>query len=149
MVVKDIMCRDVTCCTPDTKLQDVAKMMINCDCGSIPVIADQKSRRLMGIVTDRDIVCRVIAQGKNPLDFYARDCMSTNVTCVTPDTDLDKCCAIMEERQVRRVPVLDATDRCCGIVSQADIARRAPQREAAEVVKEVSEPARASAGRRP
>ncbi len=141
MLVREIMTDQVACCTPDTKLQEVARMMVDSDCGAIPVVADARSRRLIGIVTDRDIVCRTIAKGRNPLELTAKECMSTEIHCVTPEMDLDECCAQMEERQVRRVPVLDASDRCCGIVSQADIARHAPEQETVEVVREVSQPA--------
>jgi len=141
MLVKEIMTELVACCTPDTKLQEVARMMVDADCGAIPVIADAESRRLIGIITDRDIVCRTIAKGKNPMDQPAKVYMSTDLLCVAPETDLDQCCAMMEERKVRRVPVLDANDRCCGILSQADIARHAPYRETVQVVKEVSQPA--------
>jgi CBS domain-containing protein len=140
MKVRDIMTDQVACCTPDTKLQKVAMMMIDCDCGAIPVVFDTASRRLLGIITDRDIVCRAVAQGKDPLELAARDCMSGDLVCVMPGTDIDECCDVMERKQIRRVPVVDVHNCCCGIVSQADIARSAPEHETAEVVREVSQP---------
>jgi CBS domain-containing protein len=71
----------------------------------------------------------------------ARDCMSTPALTVTPDMSLEECCRIMEEKQIRRIPVVDAQGCCCGIVAQADIALKAPDRQAAEVVKDISRPA--------
>jgi CBS domain-containing protein len=141
MLVRDIMTSDVACCEADTTLQQVAQMMVDCDCGAIPVVADEQSRRLIGIITDRDIVCRAIAKGYNPAVMSARDCMSTSdIACVTPDTDFNECRRVMEEYQVRRVPVVDENNCVCGILSQADIARQAPEDKTAEVVREVSQP---------
>ncbi|HOB73293.1 MAG TPA: CBS domain-containing protein [Phycisphaerae bacterium] len=141
MRVKDIMTSEVACCTPDTGLQQVAKMMVDCNCGAIPVIADEQSRRLVGIVTDRDIVCRTIAQGRDPMSLSAQDCMSRDdIACVTPESDLNECCRVMEEHQIRRVPVVDENNCLRGIVAQADVARHASREGAAEMVKEVSQP---------
>jgi CBS domain-containing protein len=140
MQVRDVMTDNPACCTPDTPLPEVARLMVQHDCGEIPVVDSRQSGKLAGVVTDRDITCRTVAQGKNPLEMTARDCMSSPVVTVAPETDIGDCCHVMEENQVRRVPVVDASGRCCGIVSQADIARSAPEHEAAEVVKEISEP---------
>ena len=92
---------------------------------------------------DRDIVCRTVARGLNPLDLAVGDCMSTPCVTVTPDMSLEEC-AIMEENKIRRVPVVDADGSCCGIVALADIALNARRNVAAEVVKEVSEPTAAA-----
>jgi CBS domain-containing protein len=138
MTVREIMTENPASCTPDTGLQEVAKMFLDHDCGCIPVVENGKSMRPVGVITDRDIVCRVVAKGQNPLDMTAGDCMSGNVVVLTPEMSLDDCCKIMEENQVRRVPVVDAGGRCCGMVSQADIAKNAPKQTTAEVVKEVS-----------
>jgi len=120
-------------------------MFLDHDCGCIPVVESERTMKPVGVITDRDIVCRIVARGQNPLDMTAGDCMSGNVIVVTPEMSLDECCAIMENNQVRRVPVVDATGRCCGIVSQADIAENAPNKTTAQVVKEVSkDSARAS-----
>ena len=141
MQVREIMTVDPACCTPDTRLQDVAQMMVDCDCGAIPVVSDTRSGRVVGIITDRDITCRTVAQGKNPFNLKAGDCMSTDVACVIPGADLKDLERIMEERQVRRVPVVDETGCCCGIVAQADIALNAPKSDTAEVVREISQTA--------
>jgi CBS domain-containing protein len=139
MQVKDIMTTDPACCTPDTALQRVAEMMVENDCGEIPVVDNIASMRPVGVITDRDITCRTVAKGLNPLVMTAGDCMTTPCVTVTPDMSLDECCRRMEENQIRRVPVVDAGGACCGIVALADVARHAGKRDTAEVVKGVSE----------
>lgn len=140
MQVRDIMTSNPACCTPDTPLTEVARKMVEHDCGEIPVVEDAATRRPVGVVTDRDITCRTVAEGRNPLDLTAKDCMSTPVVTVTPATSVDECCRTMEENQVRRVPVVDESGGCCGMVSQADIAREGSEAKAAAVVKDVSRP---------
>jgi len=138
MQVKDIMTRDPACCTPDANLQEVARLMVECDCGEIPVVENRQSMKPVGVVTDRDICCRTVAEGKNPLEMTAGDCMSSPCVTVKPEMSVEDCCQVMEENQIRRVLVVDENGACCGIVAQADIARHAPKQETAEVVKEVS-----------
>ena len=140
MQVKDLMTPDPTCCTPDTTLQRVAELMVEHDCGEIPVVDNVASMLPVGVITDRDITCRTVAKGLNPLTLTVSDCMTAPCVTVTPDTSLAECCRILEENQIRRVPVVDASGACCGIVALADIAQHAKRRETAEVVKEVSEP---------
>jgi CBS domain-containing protein len=138
MNVKDMMTENPACCTPDTGLQQVANMMIDNDCGCIPVVDADDTRMPVGMITDRDITCRVVANGQNPLDLTAADAMTSTVVSVTPETSLEDCCNLMEESQIRRVAVVDKNGACCGIIAQADIATNAPARETAEVVQEVS-----------
>lgn len=140
MEAKDLMTKDPACCTPDTPLPDVARLMVEHDCGEVPVVDSRESMKPVGVVTDRDISCRTVAEGKNPLEMKAADCMSAPVVTVPPDASVDDCCRVMEENQIRRVPVVDERGQCCGVVSQADIARRAPERQAGEVVRDVSQP---------
>ena len=140
MQIREIMTENPACCTPDTSLEEVARMMLDRDCGEIPVVHDSEPRPI-GVVTDRDITCRAVALGKNPLQLKARDCMSTPVLTVTPDMSLEECCRIMEEKQLRRIPVVDQQGCCCGIVAQADIVLRASDGQAVEVLKDVSRPA--------
>lgn len=140
MQVKEIMTPDPACCTPDSTLQRVAEMMVENDCGEIPVVLDIASMLPIGVITDRDITCRTVAKGLNPLTMTVNECMTTPCVTVTQDTSLDECCRIMEENQIRRVPVVDADGACCGIIALADIAKHAAKRDAAEVVREVSEP---------
>ena len=138
MKVKDVMSRNASCCGRDTPLQDVAAMMVDCDCGEIPV-ADARGH-LLGVVTDRDITCRAVAQGRNPLQMIAADVMTSPAITVEADATVKDCCDVLERNQIRRVPVVDAAGACIGIVSLADIAREASGRKTAEVVKEVSKP---------
>jgi len=90
------------------------------------------------MITDRDITCRVVAQGKNPLDLTAGDAMTSTVLSVNPETSLEDCLNLMEESQVRRVAVVDKAGRICGIVAQADVAINAGSQKTAEVVQQVS-----------
>jgi len=141
MKVAELMSQDLACCRPETSLQDVARMMAEHDCGSIPVIEERGGQRILrGIVTDRDIVCRTIAQGINPLEATAADCMSTPCHTVNMGDEVDEVCHTMEEHQVRRVPVVDDSGNCCGIVAQADLARQASEDDTGEVVKQISQP---------
>jgi CBS domain-containing protein len=140
MQVKEIMTADPACCTPETGLQEIAQMMIDHDCGEVPVVGNKQSRMPVGVITDRDIVCRVIAKGLNPLELKVADFMSKPCVTVRSDLSLEECCKILEENQIRRVPVVDAAGSCCGIVALADIALHAKKSAAAEVLKEVSEP---------
>jgi CBS domain-containing protein len=116
----------------------VARLMVENDCGEIPVV--NASGAPIGVVTDRDITCRTVAEGKNPLVMEAGDCMSTPCVTVAPDMSLEECCEALEENLIRRVPVVDEHGALCGMVSQADIARNAPKKETAKVVRKVSEP---------
>jgi len=141
MQVKDIMTRNPACCTADTKLQEVAILMVEHDCGETPVVDGKKTMKLVGVITDRDITIRTVALGKNPLEMTAGDCMSSPCVTVTQEMSVEECCTVMEENKVRRVPVVDENGNCCGIVAQADIAQHATKQETAEVVKSVSQPA--------
>lgn len=138
MNVSEIMTKNPACCTPDASLEDVAALMVSNDCGCIPVVSDNEDRMPVGVITDRDIVTRAVARGKNPLGLTAADVMTESVVTVTPDTSIEDCCNLMEDEQIRRVTVVDEKGACCGIVAQADIANNTDIRKTAEVVQEVS-----------
>jgi len=138
MTVVSVMTPSPACCTTATPLRDVARMMRDNDCGQIPVV--DEAQRPVGVVTDRDIAMRVVAEGRNTDEATAADAMSKPVRTVTTDTSLADCVCLMESEQVRRVPVVDADGRLAGIVSIADLALAGKQKATAEVVKEVSEP---------
>ena len=140
MQVRDVMTANPACCTSTTALQEVAQMMIDHDCGEIPVVESKETKRPIGVVTDRDIVCRTVAKGLNPLDLTVADCMTTPCITVTPELSIGQCASLMEDKKIRRVVVVDADGFCCGIVALADIALRGKSGVTAEVVKEVSEP---------
>jgi CBS domain-containing protein len=133
---REVMTKDPVCCTPETTLDQVAQLMREHDCGEIPVI--DPAERPIGVVTDRDIVCRVVAEGKNPMAYPAEICMTQPVATVLLDTPLDDVLATMEKHQVRRVPVVDERGRCVGIISQADVAWTGSKGAVAELVREVS-----------
>ena len=141
MNVRSAMTADPACCTAATPLHLVARMMVDNDCGEIPVVDDHESRRPIGVVTDRDITVRTVARGLNPLDIPASEIMTTPVVTVKPETGLSDCCCVMEQHQIRRVLVVDDGGRLCGIVAVADIAKTAGENATGEVVKEVSEAA--------
>jgi CBS domain-containing protein len=137
--VRDIMTADPACCTKDTSLTDVARLMVEHDCGAVPVVESNDNGRLVGVVTDRDIVCRTLANGEDPYQMAAGDCMSSAPITVRPDTSLEECARKMEQHQLRRILVLDASGRCCGIVAQADLALHADKARTGDVVKSVSQ----------
>ena len=135
-LAKDVMTPDPQCCSKETPLNEVANLMVEADCGEIPVV--DAANRLVGVVTDRDIVCRIVAKGKNPSSCCAGDAMTQPVIAIPADTTLDEIVAVMEENQIRRVPVVDAKGCVCGIIAQADVAMVARESEVGEMVREVS-----------
>jgi CBS-domain-containing membrane protein len=135
MLVRDVMTEDPTCCSPYTKLDIVAKMMLNHDCGAIPV---WDGDRIVGIVTDRDIVCRVVAKGITPLAISARDVMTRPVYTIGTDERIDTALAIMGSRRVRRLPVVGEKGVVIGVVSLSDIAARLPDSDVADLLRHVS-----------
>ena len=140
MQVKKIMTKNPACCTSDSTLQEVAHMMEMYDCGCIPVIDNHQTKRPIGTVTDRDITVRTFSAGKNPLEMKASDIMTTDIVTITPDTSVDECLNVMENRQIRRILVVDKSNRCVGIIAQADLAEHGPnQAETMEFLREVSE----------
>ena len=130
------MTPDPVCCTPNTTLDEVAKLMAHNDCGEIPVV--DTADHPIGVITDRDIVCRVVAEGKNPMAYRVEDYMSQPVVTVREDAPLDEVVSTMEKHQIRRVPVVDTQGCCAGIIAQADLAWTGDEHEVAELVREVS-----------
>ena len=135
-LARDVMTENPACCTPETPLDQVAKLMVQHDCGEIPVI--DSAEHPIGVVTDRDIVCRVVAEGKNPMAYTAETCMSQPAITVPVDAPLTDVMATMEKHQVRRVPVVDEQGCCAGMIAQADVAWSGRAAEVAELVREVS-----------
>jgi CBS domain-containing protein len=138
MELNTVMTANPACCGRDTPLQQVAQMMVDNDCGMIPVV-DQQGMPL-GVVTDRDIATRAVARGADMGSCCAGDYMSAPVRTVAMDSSLADCCAAMESAQLRRMPVVDAQGRVVGVVAQADVALNGSASDTAEVVKEVSRP---------
>lgn len=146
MNVSEIMTPDPTCCTRETPLQEVARMMVDLDCGEIPVVETLDTRIPVGVVTDRDITCRTVAKGLNPLTMAAGECMTPDPVSVTPETSVEECGLVMEDNKIRRILVVDATGACCGIVALADIATNATKTDAGDVLQEVSAATAAASG---
>lgn len=143
MKAKEIMSRDPQCCTPADTLQSAARMMADFDCGSLPVVQNADTRELIGVLTDRDIAIRGVAKGKTP-DSKVNDVMTPAPTSCSPEDDVDQVERIMMDRQVRRVPVVDADRRVVGMIAQADLARNnraASDREVGQIVEKISAPA--------
>jgi CBS domain-containing protein len=138
MNVKALMTANPAVCTTDMPVRAVAQMMLDHDCGQIPVVDNGVSRRAVGVITDRDIATRVVAAGKDPAQTTAGDCMSAPCISVANDTSLSDCCLTMESNKIRRVPVIDANGAVCGILSLADVARGGGDAATIAVVKEVS-----------
>ena len=133
--IKDVMTQSPVTCEPDATVVDVAKLMEREDVGPIPVV---EGDRLVGIVTDRDLVLRVIAPGRDPQQTSVKDVISKDIVTVSPDEDLERALSVMTEKQVRRVPVVEG-ERLVGIVAQADVARAADEERTGEVVQQISE----------
>jgi CBS domain-containing protein len=143
VTARDIMTSDPVYCTPDTGLHEVAKLMVEYDCGEIPVVERidpeiEDILRPVGVITDRDITCRAVAQGKNALEMTVGECMTTPCVTLPENSGVEHCCAVLEQYQIRRAPVVDRDGRLCGIVSQADIARSAPNEQLGDVLRAVS-----------
>ena len=145
VVVRDLMTADPVCCTPQDAVTDVARMMTSTNCGAIPVVENQQARHLCGMITDRDIVVRIVGQGLEAAGCKVQQAMSTNLVCIGPDSSVEECVQLMAENQVRRIPVVDRDGRVIGIVAQADLARASARQQdleedLADMIEEVSEP---------
>jgi CBS domain-containing protein len=132
--VADVMTQRPRAVAPQTPLTEVARVMESDDVGSVPVV---EGDRLVGIVTDRDIVVRAIAKGKDPTGMPASDISSRELVTVHPDDDLSDALELMAQHQVRRLAVT-ADDRLVGVVSQADVARQGKDKETGQVVEGIS-----------
>ena len=135
MKVSEVMTRDVQTVRPDQPVREAASFMLSADAGSIPVIDGE---RLIGMITDRDIVVRGVAKGYGP-DTPVRELMTDEIICVRDDDDVDDIASKMSEAQVRRLPVIDEKERLCGIVSLGDLSREANEDAAAEALEGVTE----------
>jgi CBS domain-containing protein len=137
MKVRDLMTSDPSTVRPTDPCAQAATLMRQEDCGAIPVVEDA---RLVGIVTDRDIVVRAVAAGKDPRSTPVSEVMSADPITVKPDSDSDEAARLMAEFQVRRLPVV-ADGRLLGIFVTAQLARRESPKEVGGTIREISEPA--------
>jgi len=142
MQLSDIMSSNVEVVPPDATLQDAASKMKELDVGALPVC---DGRRLMGMVTDRDIAIRAVAEGRDPRSTRVRDAMSPQVVYCYNDEDVREAARIMEQKQIRRLPVLDRAQHLVGIVSLGDLATQAgSDKLSGEALEQISQPSGAS-----
>ncbi len=136
----DVMTREPVCCEPNDPITRVAEVMKREDVGSIPVVQGPDDRHLVGIVTDRDLVVKVLAGGRAVDRATVKDAMTPDPICCREDDEVDRAVELMEERQVRRMPVVSSDGRLSGIIAQADIATRLHEdRTTGELVEAISE----------
>jgi CBS domain-containing protein len=138
--IDDIMTNNPACCLPNETLDSIARLMVTHDCGEIPVVNNMSDKRVIGVITDRDICCRSVAKGIDPMKMTAKECMTSPAIVIDLETSLDECFNLMEENQIRRIPVIDEDLKCCGMVSIADIARHVEGTTTAEVIRYISNP---------
>jgi len=142
MKARDIMTANPESVTASDSIQTAARIMRDSDVGIVPVVDDEGSRRLRGVITDRDIAVRCVAEGRDGT-CRVSDLMSGDLVTARPDDDVSKVMDRMKTEQVRRIPVVDDSDRLVGIIAQADIALDGPGDKAiGDVVEKISEPGR-------
>jgi CBS domain-containing protein len=124
MRVSDVMTREVACCTLDDSLAAAARLMWDCDCGSVPVL-ESASGRAIGMITDRDICMATLFRDRSPSAVPVRDAMSRGLHACAPEDSIARAESLLRNHQIRRLPVLDDSGRPVGIISLADIVRAA------------------------
>jgi CBS domain-containing protein len=138
MKVREIMSRDPACCLLSDSAQAVARILCDRNIGSMPVVANQQSRKLVGMITDRDLCCSVVAQGLEPKTTPIEKLLTLAPVSCRDGENIEACERLMQEHQVRRIPIVDAEDRVIGIVSQADLALRDKPERVSKTVAEIS-----------
>ena len=138
--IEGLMTRGPICCTPDDHVIDCAKAMEREDVGVIPIVESRDTRKLVGVVTDRDLALRVVADGRNPADLTVEDCMSEDLVTVKETDDLSTALQLMQEHKLRRIMVVDDDFCCIGVLSQADVAQAAAPDQVRRTVAEISRP---------
>jgi len=141
MKVREIMTPDPVCCTSEDSAQKVANILCEQNIGSVPVVMDKQSRKLLGIITDRDLCCQIVAAGLDPKTTKIGKFISLNPVTCRDGENIDNCERLMQEHQVRRIPIVDAEMRCIGILAQADLALREKPEKVSKTVAEISKPA--------
>ncbi|HTW67398.1 MAG TPA: CBS domain-containing protein [Bryobacteraceae bacterium] len=138
---RDLMTKDPVCCLPSDTASYAAQLMARDDIGAVPVVADRESKKLLAMITDRDLAISVVAQGRDPQSVRIEEIMSSDLVSCSPDDACSKALTLMEEHKIRRIPAVDQTGRIVGIISQSDVALRMHDAEnTSELVLEVSRP---------
>jgi CBS-domain-containing membrane protein len=141
MKAQEIMSGDPVCVTPDTLLNEAARLMDDRDVGMLPVVDRDGSTKLVGLITDRDITVRHVAKGHKGVACKVREAMSDDVTTCRADDDVADVMSTMAKEQIRRIPVVDERDMLVGVIAQADLVRRADDAMAADrTIQEISKP---------
>lgn len=142
MKIKHVMTKDPRCCVPSDTAQQAAIIMRDEKAGVVPVIDSEQSRKIVGIVTDRDLCMNIVAEGRDARTAHVQECMTTAVVSASPQDALEKATELMRDNQIRRIPVIDEQRRLVGIVSLADVVERANVKtgETHETLKTVSAP---------
>jgi len=142
MRIRHVMTKDPTCCVASDSAVEAASIMRDEHAGIVPVIENEQSRRVVGVVTDRDLCMNVVAEGRDPRSVRVEQCMTTTVVTCSPNDAVEKVTELMRENQIRRVPVVNEGGELQGIVSLGDIVGRATIKTAQthETLKEVSAP---------
>jgi CBS domain-containing protein len=136
----DVMTKDPTCCLPTDRVSSVAQLMNTENVGSIPVVESNQSKKLIGIITDRDLALQVVANERDPKSTTVADVMTSDVVTCYEDDDIQKAVDAMADHQLRRMPVVDHNQMIVGIIAQADVATRLDKpQETAEMVKDISQ----------
>lgn len=136
----EVMTKDPVCCLPGDTVAKAAELMKSENIGSIPVIENEQTKKLVGIVTDRDLALKIVADGLDAKSTKVDAVMTRKVVTCRADDDLQKALDAMSEHQLRRIPVVDNENKILGIIAQADVATRVDQPEkTAEMVKEISQ----------
>ena len=139
--VRDVMTPTPDCCTPDDSVVEVARVMEQRDVGVVPIVESQETRRIVGVVTDRDLILRVVSQGRDPnVVVSVREVMTPEVVTCAPEDELATAEALMKTHQVRRIVVTDEHGAVVGILSTGDLARAADEAAVGETVKKITEP---------
>ena len=144
MKIRDMMTANPVCCVPTDSAQRVARIMCDESVGSIPVVMDQESRRLVGVITDRDLCCSVVADGLDPKATPIQTFMTLNPITCREEENVEACEGLMQEHQIRRIPIVDTHDHLIGIVAQADLALRDKPERVSKTVAEISRSAKPS-----
>jgi len=141
MTCEQVMTADPKCCVPTDSAMRAARLMKIEDVGSLPVCGNRDSKRLVGIITDRDLALEVVAEGRDPQSTLLQDVMTREPFTCRIDEDFETALERMEKNQIRRIPVVDRAGQLVGIISQADVATRTERPETtAELVAEISQP---------
>ena len=139
MKCREVMTENPVCCLPNDSVSQAARVMRREHIGPVPVVNDDRTRELIGIVTDRDLAIKVVAESRDPNRTTVADVMTHTIVVCREDDSLSSAIAAMEEYQIRRIPVIDQGGRIVGIISQADVATRVYETEqSAEMVEEIS-----------